>query len=77
LIEHEYARDWTNWWIPNAACSAAMLRTAGFEILEHPEADVFLCRASEPPKGPGAVYPARPEASLQAADRVLAKGKAR
>lgn len=77
LIEHEYARDWTNWWIPNAACSAAMLRTAGFEILAHPEADVFLCRPSELPTGAGAIYPARPEADSQAAGRVRARGQAR
>ena len=77
LVEHEYARDWTNWWIPNAACSAAMLRIAGFEILEHPEADVFLCRACEPPKGAGAVYPARPEAAARTAADRDPRGRAR
>lgn len=60
FIEHEYAGDWTNWWAPNAACSAAMLRSAGFEILEHPEEEVFVCRVTERPKPWGAVYPARP-----------------
>ena len=60
FIEHEYAGDWTNWWAPNAACSAAMLRSAGFEILEHPEEEVFICRRGEPPKPAGAVYPVRP-----------------
>jgi tRNA (mo5U34)-methyltransferase len=60
FIEHEYAGDWTNWWAPNAACSAAMLRSAGFEILQHPEEEVFVCRRVERPKGAGAVYPARP-----------------
>lgn len=60
FIEHEYAGDWTNWWAPNAACSAAMLRSAGFEILEHPEEEVFICRRGERPKAAGAVYPARP-----------------
>lgn len=58
FIEHRYARDWTNWWVPNAACSAAMLRSAGFEIVDHPEAEVFLCRRGPPPKL-GAAYPAR------------------
>jgi tRNA (mo5U34)-methyltransferase len=61
FIEHEYAGDWTNWWAPNAACSAAMLRSAGFEILDHPEDEVFVCRRVEAPTGPGAVYPARPK----------------
>jgi tRNA (mo5U34)-methyltransferase len=61
FIEHEYAGDWTNWWAPNAACSAAMLRSAGFEILEHPEEEVFVCRRGERPKAAGAVYPAQPK----------------
>jgi tRNA (mo5U34)-methyltransferase len=63
FIEHQYAGDWTNWWAPNAACSAAMLRSAGFEILEHPEAEVFVCRRVERPTEAGAVYPARPRAN--------------
>lgn len=67
FIEHQYAHDWTNWWAPNAACSAAMLRSAGFQILEHPEPEVFLCRRGERPTEAGAVYPARqPEPSPQA-----------
>lgn len=58
FIEHSYSNDNTNWWAPNAACSAAMLRSAGFAILEHPEDEVFLCRRVEGPN-PGAVYPAK------------------
>jgi tRNA (mo5U34)-methyltransferase len=60
FIEHQYANDWTNWWAPNAACSAAMLRSAGFSILEHPEEEVFICKVAERPTAAGAVYPARP-----------------
>jgi tRNA (mo5U34)-methyltransferase len=60
FIEHEYSGDWTNWWAPNAACSAAMLRSAGFRIVEQPEEEVFVCRRAERPKPMGAVYPARP-----------------
>jgi tRNA (mo5U34)-methyltransferase len=63
FIEHEYSGDWTNWWAPNAACSAAMLRSAGFEILEHPEEEVFVCRRAERPKPMGAVYPAKPKSN--------------
>ena len=60
FIEHRYADDPTNWWAPNAACSAAMLRSAGFSILAHPESEVFLCRreAVDLPPWSGAVYPA-------------------
>ncbi|HZZ89629.1 MAG TPA: TIGR04290 family methyltransferase [Caulobacteraceae bacterium] len=62
FIEHRYAGDPTNWWAPNAACSAAMLRSAGFEILERPEEEVFICRRLER-ADTGAVYPARPKAN--------------
>jgi tRNA (mo5U34)-methyltransferase len=66
FIERRFADDWTNWWAPNAACSAAMLRSAGFAIEAQPEPEVYLCRVTEIPYGqygPSAVYPARtPEA---------------
>jgi tRNA (mo5U34)-methyltransferase len=58
FIERRYAGDPTNWWIPNAACSEAMLRSAGFEIVGHPEDEVYLCRKAGAPAGEGAVYPA-------------------
>jgi tRNA (mo5U34)-methyltransferase len=61
FIEHRYAHDPTNWWAPNAACAEAMLRSAGFEILEHPEREVYVCRRGEQPGGAGAVYPAKPK----------------
>jgi tRNA (mo5U34)-methyltransferase len=51
FIEHRYCGDPTNWWIPNRACAEAMLRSAGFEILQHPEEEVFLCRHVETGKG--------------------------
>ncbi|HEX6985064.1 MAG TPA: TIGR04290 family methyltransferase [Planctomycetaceae bacterium] len=47
FIEHRYAGDPTNWWVPNASCVEAMLRTAGFEIIDHPEQEVYLCRVTE------------------------------
>jgi tRNA (mo5U34)-methyltransferase len=47
FIERKYAGDQTNWWIPNRACSEAMLRSAGFDILTHPEPEVFICRRKE------------------------------
>jgi tRNA (mo5U34)-methyltransferase len=43
FVEGRYAHDPTNWWIPNRACAEAMLRSAGFEILEHPEEEVYIC----------------------------------
>jgi tRNA (mo5U34)-methyltransferase len=60
FVEQRYTGDPTNWWIPNRACAEAMLRSAGFEVLDHPEAEVFLCRRAEiADDEPRAVYPAR------------------
>lgn len=60
FIEHRYAGDCTNWWIPNRACTAAMLRSAGFVLAANPEEEVFVCRPGPLPAGCGAVYPAAP-----------------
>lgn len=59
FIEKYYSGDPSNWWAPNAAASQAMLRSAGFEIVAHPEAEVYLCRAVQPPSTDRAVYPAQ------------------
>lgn len=62
FIEHRYSNDATNWWVPNRACTEAMLRSSGFSIEVHPEAEVYMCRkvpcraASD---GTYCVYPAR------------------
>jgi tRNA (mo5U34)-methyltransferase len=59
FIEHKYTGDQTNWWIPNRAAAEAMLRSAGFAIVAHPEREVFLCRHETLSDAePGAVYPA-------------------
>jgi tRNA (mo5U34)-methyltransferase len=49
FIEHRYADDPTNWWIPNRSCTEAMLRSAGFAIAAHPESEVYLCRREKRP----------------------------
>jgi tRNA (mo5U34)-methyltransferase len=54
FVEHRYAGDPTNWWIPNRACAEAMLRSAGFEISEHPEEEVFICRRQQTAAAPSA-----------------------
>lgn len=43
FLEHHYAGDPTNWFVPNRAGMEAMLRSAGFRIVEHPEREVYLC----------------------------------
>jgi tRNA (mo5U34)-methyltransferase len=44
FVERKYAGDQTNWWIPNRACAEAMLRSAGFEIVQNPEEEVYICQ---------------------------------
>jgi len=44
FVEQRFAADPTNWWIPNVTGFEAMLRSAGFTILDHPEPEVFICR---------------------------------
>ena len=58
FIEHRYADDPTNWWIPNRSCAEAMLRCAGFNIAAHPEPEVYLCRRGKRP-GPEEAYMVR------------------
>src|SRR3954451_13268495 len=58
FIEHRYSKDPTNWWAPNAACAEVMLRSAGFEIVGHPEQEVYLCRVGERSEDARPVYPA-------------------
>lgn len=59
FIEQQYAGDPTNWWIPNAACAEAMLRSSGFEIIGHPECEVYICRTAAQPEHAKPVYPSK------------------
>jgi|SRR5581483_3288601 len=43
FIEHAYANDPTNWWIPNCGAAEAMLRSSGFELVDHPEPETWIC----------------------------------
>lgn len=44
FIECSLAADPTNWWAPNGACVAAMIRSAGLEIVRSPAHEIFICR---------------------------------
>jgi tRNA (mo5U34)-methyltransferase len=44
FIEHAYANDPTNWWIPNCGAAEAMLRSSGFETVDHPEPETWICK---------------------------------
>jgi tRNA (mo5U34)-methyltransferase len=43
FLEHSYAGDPTNWWVPNEAGMEAMLRSAGLRIEAHPFREVYFC----------------------------------
>lgn len=51
FIEHRYAGDPTNWWIPNEAAAAAMLRSCGLVIEDHPGPGLYVCSPGR--RGPG------------------------
>jgi tRNA (mo5U34)-methyltransferase len=44
FIEKEYSSDPTNWWIPNRAAAEGILRSAGLEIVAHPEEETWICK---------------------------------
>jgi tRNA (mo5U34)-methyltransferase len=43
FIEHDFAGDPTNWWIPNPAASQALLRSAGLRILSCTADGSYVC----------------------------------
>lgn len=49
FVEHRYAGDPTNWWVPNQAGMEAMLRSAGFEIADSTSDEVYLCNRGTRP----------------------------
>jgi tRNA (mo5U34)-methyltransferase len=70
VIEHRFAGDPTNWFVPNRAAAEALLRAAGFAIEAHPEPEVYLCRRAARPEG------AEPPPRLCPADPAPAQGDA-
>lgn len=43
FIEHRFAGDPTNWWVPNHAGVEAMLRSSGLRIVGRPGGEIYLC----------------------------------
>src|SRR5437588_5078868 len=43
FIEKSFSGDYTNWFIPNRSGAEGMLRSAGLEIVEHPETETWVC----------------------------------
>jgi tRNA (mo5U34)-methyltransferase len=49
FVEHRFAGDSTNWWIPNHACIEAVLRSAGFIIVGRPGHEIYICKLAKKP----------------------------
>lgn len=43
FIEHRFAGDYTNWWIPNHAGVEAMLRSSGLRVTARPAPETYMC----------------------------------
>ena len=43
FIEHRFAGDQTNWWLPNHAAAEAMLRSSGMRVIAHPGHEIYVC----------------------------------
>jgi tRNA (mo5U34)-methyltransferase len=52
FIEHRFANDPTNWWVPNHAGIEAMLRSSGMVVRGHLGHEIYLCEPA-PPGTPG------------------------
>jgi tRNA (mo5U34)-methyltransferase len=50
FIERQVAGDATNWWAPNHSGVEALLRSAGFRIVDRPEHEFYLCEADADPR---------------------------
>jgi tRNA (mo5U34)-methyltransferase len=67
FIEHGFANDPTNWWVPNHAACEAMLRSCGLRVTGRPADEIYLC---EPQPGQAGGSDAELDAALHAV-RVL------
>lgn len=71
FIEHQFAGDPTNWWIPNHAGIEAMLRSAGLRVVVRPGHEIYVCKPAD-----GADTGAR-DAELAAAEQALRREEER
>lgn len=53
FIEHKFAGDPTNWWVPNHAAVEALLRSSGMRIIGYPMDETYLCEPD--PENPSCV----------------------
>jgi tRNA (mo5U34)-methyltransferase len=50
FVEHAFASDRTNWWVPSGACCRAMLRSVGMRIEASPGHETWICRKAPGPR---------------------------
>lgn len=53
FIEHKFAGDPTNWWLPNHAGIEALLRSCGYKITGRPGHEIYIARKD--PNNPGSL----------------------
>ena len=51
FVEHRFTGDPTNGRIPNAPCTQAVLRSAGFCIEGRRGSDIYICHSTAPDPG--------------------------
>lgn len=56
FIEHSFASDPTNWWVPNHAGVQAMLRSSGMAVTAHLGHEIYLCKPAAPDASTRAPY---------------------
>jgi tRNA (mo5U34)-methyltransferase len=61
FIEHRFASDPTNWWVPNHAGVEALLRSSGMAITAHLGHEIYLCQPAPPTATTRAPYDFTPE----------------
>jgi tRNA (mo5U34)-methyltransferase len=61
FVEHRFASDPTNWWVPNHAAVEAMLRSSGMEVRAHLGHEIYVCQPAAPDAPTRAPYDFTPE----------------
>jgi tRNA (mo5U34)-methyltransferase len=70
FIEHRFANDPTNWWVPNHAAVEALLRSSGMEVNAHLGHEIYLCQPAAPGSPTRAPYDFMPELRAATGRRV-------
>jgi tRNA (mo5U34)-methyltransferase len=61
FVEHRFASDPTNWWVPNHAAVEALLRSSGMQVSAHLGHEIYLCDPAPPDSPTRAPYDFTPE----------------